>query len=193
MSERSIEAGYEAVSKIKEAQVKLTDLIEQAAKLSDGVVTLQEVNEGLSASHTNFEATSASVKEAVDGLKDILNELPNVIEVKVSERVQAELAASEVRLIEKTRNELQDTRSTIRETLNNNMSKIDGILSELGSDLKASNDKTIEVEAKLNGMEESAKWLYQIMMALLLLTFGASAVLVAEQFHVLPEFLQQMR
>ncbi|MFC7739095.1 hypothetical protein ACFQX4_25705 [Roseomonas sp. GCM10028921] len=86
---------------------------------------------------STLAAAEADFSARVRKLVDTVERLPSIVEVVVEQKLSALISHQEGRLSERFRDELRDTRVTLRETLENSANRHEARLDELKKDIVA--------------------------------------------------------
>lgn len=150
MNENTIKDGYEAIQKIRSSQSRLSELVEEFEHVNEELVAFKKAGEKLRAEQKKFEDAASKIQETADELRqkqDALQQgletLPEIVRLAVSEAVQREWVAAEGRLMDRVRDELKDTRSSLRDTVLNGTASFDKKISDVFDKIISEMPRTI--------------------------------------------------
>jgi DNA repair exonuclease SbcCD ATPase subunit len=134
---------------LPDAQTKIEEMLDKATR---AVASLQETANGMSAQREAFadlaQALPSLVRDVVKGAEDrfekqhaeiskLANDLPRLVEAVVEEKLTTILGQLEARITERLRDELKDTRTTLREAIEIGIGRGEANLEEARKDIIA--------------------------------------------------------
>lgn len=118
----SFKEGFDAIEKVKASGQKLSEAVGRIEALELQLHGLREAQAGVEAMLAKAKSTFSTLSESANGLAEqskyievLAQDLPAMVETVVEQKLLAIVAQMEARLSERLRDELKDTRTTLRE------------------------------------------------------------------------------
>lgn len=142
--------GFEAIDKIKKAGSQLSETVSRVEALGSNMSDMQKLQSDIGALLSQLEAATSTLQKTAQALsderkelEDIVRGLPALAEGAVEKKLKEIVEGLEARFLDRLRDELSDTRSTLRDALENNARRQNVQLEETKADIISEMPRTL--------------------------------------------------